>query len=167
MTGLSLWASVLGICAQGMGMMDLLLDHQGQWCSDWSRSGLRLHQGPSSSISYLRASASPFVKWEEWIWYTSQGHCEDSMRWPHMSTNIYWGPTMSPCLFNLYAEYIMQNARLDEAQAGIKIAGRNINYLRYIDDTTTHGRKWRTKEPLDESERGEWKSWFKIQHSEN
>ena len=42
---------------------------------------------------------------------------------------------MSPCLVNLYAEYIMQNARLDEAQAGIKIAGRNIN-LRYADDTT-------------------------------
>ena len=43
---------------------------------------------------------------------------------------------LSPCLFNLYAEYIMQNARLDEAQAGIKIAGRNINNLRYADDTT-------------------------------
>ena len=43
---------------------------------------------------------------------------------------------MSPCLFNLYAEYIMQNARLAEAQAGIKIAGRNINNLRYTDDTT-------------------------------
>ena len=43
---------------------------------------------------------------------------------------------MSPCLFNLYAEYIMQNTRLDEAQAGIKIAGRNINNLRYADDTT-------------------------------
>ena len=43
---------------------------------------------------------------------------------------------MSPCLFNLYAEYIMQNARLDEAQAGIKIAGRNVNNLRYADDTT-------------------------------
>ena len=42
---------------------------------------------------------------------------------------------MSPCLFNLYAEYILQNARLDEAQAGIKIAGRNINNLRYADDT--------------------------------
>ena len=41
-----------------------------------------------------------------------------------------------PCLFNLYAEYIMRNARLDEAQAGIKIAGRNINNLRYADDTT-------------------------------
>ena len=43
---------------------------------------------------------------------------------------------LSPCLFNLPAEYIMQNAELDEAQAGIKIAGRNINDLRYADDTT-------------------------------
>ena len=43
---------------------------------------------------------------------------------------------MSPCLFNLYAEYISRNARLDEAQAGIKIARRNINNLRYADDTT-------------------------------
>ena len=43
---------------------------------------------------------------------------------------------MSPCLFNLYAEYIVRNAGLDEAQAGIKIAGRNINILRYADDTT-------------------------------
>ena len=43
---------------------------------------------------------------------------------------------MSPCLFDLYAEYILQNARLDEAQAGIKIAGRNINNLRYADDIT-------------------------------
>ena len=43
---------------------------------------------------------------------------------------------MSPCLFNLYVEYIIQNARLDESQAGIKIAGRNISNLRYADDTT-------------------------------
>ena len=43
---------------------------------------------------------------------------------------------LSLCLFNLYAEYIMQNARLDEAQGGIKIAGRNVNNLRYTDDTT-------------------------------
>ena len=43
---------------------------------------------------------------------------------------------LSPCLFNFYAKYIMKNARLDEAQAGIKIAGRNINNLRYADDTT-------------------------------
>ena len=46
------------------------------------------------------------------------------------------GYILSPCLFNLYAEYIVWNARLDEAQAGIKIAGRNINNLRYADDTT-------------------------------
>ena len=84
LTGLSLWASVLGICAQGMGMMALLLNHQGQWCGGWSRLGLRLHHGPNSSISYLGASASPFVKCEEWVWYTSQGHCEDSMSWLHM-----------------------------------------------------------------------------------
>ena len=48
----------------------------------------------------------------------------------------YQGCILSPCLFNLYAEYIMRNVRLDEAQAGIKIARRNINNLRYADDTT-------------------------------
>ena len=61
----------------------------------------------------------------------------------------------------------MRNAGLEEAQTGIKIAGRNISNLRYAADTT-YGRKWRTtKKPLDESERGEWKSWLKAQHSEN
>ena len=59
-------------------------------------------------------------------------------------------------LISLYAEYIMQNATLDEAQAGIKIAGRNINNLRYADDTILMAkRQRRTKEPLDESERGD------------
>ena len=68
-----------------------------------------------------------------------------------------------------YYEVIMRNTGLEEAQDGIKIAGRNINNLRYADDTTlTDGRKWkRTKEPLDESERGGWKGWLKAQHSEN
>ena len=47
-----------------------------------------------------------------------------------------WRLLLSPCLFNVYAEYIMRNAGLDEAQAGIKNAGRNINNLRYTDDTT-------------------------------
>ena len=62
----------------------------------------------------------------------------------------------------------MRNAGLEEAQAGIKIAGRNINNLRYAYDTTLMAEKQRrTKEPLDESERDEWKSWFKTQHSEN
>ena len=61
----------------------------------------------------------------------------------------------------------MWNARLDEAQAGIKIAGKNINNLRYADDTTLKRKQRRTKEPLDKSEREEWKSWLKTQHSEN
>jgi len=67
----------------------------------------------------------------------------------------------------LYAEYIMWNVRKDEAQARIKITRRSINNLRLADDTPIYGRKWRTKEPLDETERGEWKSWLKTQHSEN
>ena len=62
---------------------------------------------------------------------------------------------MSPCLFNLYAEYIMGNAGLEEAQAGIKIDGGNINNLRYADDTTLMAESEETKEPLDESERRE------------
>ena len=63
---------------------------------------------------------------------------------------------LSPCLFNLYAEYIMRNAGLDEAQAGIKIAGKNINNLRYADDTTFMAEsEEELKESLDESERGE------------
>ena len=52
------------------------------------------------------------------------------------SKEVHQGCILSPCLFNLYAEYVMRNAGLDEAQAGIKIAGRNINNLRYADDTT-------------------------------
>ena len=56
--------------------------------------------------------------------------------WFQIRKGIHQGCILSPCLFNLYAEYIMQNTRLDEAQAGIKIARRNINNLRYADDTT-------------------------------
>ena len=56
--------------------------------------------------------------------------------WFQIGKGIYQGCILSPCLFNLYAEYIMRNAGLDEAQAGIKTAGRNINNLRYADDTT-------------------------------
>ena len=60
---------------------------------------------------------------------------------------------LSPGLFNLYAVYIMRNAGLDEAQAGIKIAGRNINNLRYADDTTLMAESEEELEPLDESEK--------------
>ena len=56
--------------------------------------------------------------------------------WFQIGKGVCQGCILSPCLFNLYAEYIMRNARLEEAQAGIKIARRNINNLRYADDTT-------------------------------
>ena len=56
--------------------------------------------------------------------------------WFQIGKGIRQGCILSPCLFNFYAEYIMRNAVLDEAQAGVKIAGRNINNLRYADDTT-------------------------------
>ena len=56
--------------------------------------------------------------------------------WFQIGKGIHQDCTLSPCLFNLYAEYIMRNAGLEETQAGIKIAGRNINNLRYADNTT-------------------------------
>ena len=56
--------------------------------------------------------------------------------WFQIRKGVCQGCILSPCLFNLYSEYLMGNARLDEAQAGIKIAGRNINYLIYADDIT-------------------------------
>ena len=59
-----------------------------------------------------------------------------TMNWFQIGKGVHQGCIWSPCLFNLYAEYIMQNGSLDEVQAGIKIAGRNINNLRYADDTT-------------------------------
>ena len=59
-----------------------------------------------------------------------------TMDWFQIGKGVHQGCILSPCLFNLYAKYIMRNAGLEEAQAGIKIAGENINKLRYADDTT-------------------------------
>ena len=74
--------------------------------------------------------------------------------WFQTGKGICQGCILSPCLFNLYAQYIMWNAGLDETQTGIKIAGRNINHLRYGRWHHPYGRKWRgTKEPLGEGER--------------
>ena len=64
----------------------------------------------------------------------STGH--GTTDWFQIGKAVHQGCVLSPCLFNLHAEYIVRNAGLDEAQAGLKIAGRNINNLRYADDTT-------------------------------
>ena len=81
------------------------------------------------------------------------GH--ETMDWFQIGKGAYQGCILSPFLFNFYAEYIMQNVRLDTAQAGINIAGRDISNLRYADDTSLMAQSDRTKEPFDESERGE------------
>ena len=71
------------------------------------------------------------------------------MDWFQIGKGVCQGCIFSPCIFNSYAGYIMQNARLDEAQAGIKIAGRNINNLRYTDVTTIQAdSKEELKSPL-------------------
>ena len=83
--------------------------------------------------------------------------------WFKNGKGVWQSYILSPCLFNFYAEYIMRNAGVDESQTGTKIAGRNINNLRYADDTTLMAEKWRgTKQPFDERERREWKSWLKT-----
>ena len=73
--------------------------------------------------------------------------------WFQIGKGVRQGCILSPCLFNLYAEYIMRNAGLEEAQAGIKVARRNINNLRYADDTTVMAES--EEELKNESERGE------------
>ena len=88
--------------------------------------------------------------------------------WFQTGKGVRQGCILSLCLFNLYAEYIITNARLNEAQAGTKIAGRSINNLRYTDDTTLIAESEEELKSLlmklkEESE----KSWLKTQHSKN
>ena len=87
--------------------------------------------------------------------------------WFQIGKGVCQGYMLSPCLFNLYAEYIMRNAELEEAQAGIKIAGRNINNLRYADDTTLMAESEEELKSLLMKVKEESKSWLKAQHSEN
>ena len=86
--------------------------------------------------------------------------------WFQIGKGVSQGCILSPCLFNLHAEYIMRNAGLDEAQAGINITGRNITNLRYADDTPFQvERKEELKSLLMKVKESE--SWLKAQHSEN
>ena len=81
---------------------------------------------------------------------------------------VHWGCILSPYLFNLYAEYVMRNAGLEEAQAGIKIARRNINNFRYTDDTTFMAEsEEELKSLLMKVKEESGKSQLKTQHSEN
>ena len=87
--------------------------------------------------------------------------------WFQIGKGVHQGCILSPCLFNLYAEYIMLNGRLDEAQAGIKIARRNINNLRCADDTMLMAESEELKSLLMKVKEESEKVDFKTQHSEN
>ena len=94
------------------------------------------------------------------------GH--ETMDWFQIGKGVHQGYVLSPFLFNLFAENIMRNAGLDEAQAGIKIAGRNISNLRYADDTTlTAESDEELKNLLMKVKEESEKSWLEVQHSEN
>ena len=91
------------------------------------------------------------------------GH--EKIDWFQIGKGVHQGYILSPCLFNLYAEYIMRNAGLDETQTGIKIAGRNINNLRYVDDTTLMAESEKElKNLLMKVKEKSGKSWLKTQH---
>ena len=87
--------------------------------------------------------------------------------WFQIRKGLFQGCLLSPYLFKLYAEYIMRNAGLDEAQAGIKIARRNIYYLRYVDDTSVIAESKEELKSLLMKVKEERKSCLKSQHSRN
>ena len=88
--------------------------------------------------------------------------------WFQIGKGVHQGCILSPCLFNLYAEYIVRNAGLEEAQDGIKIAGIDINNLRYADDTTLMPEsEEELKRLLIKVKEKSEKSWLKAPHSEN
>ena len=87
--------------------------------------------------------------------------------WLQIGKGVHQGCILSPCLFNFYAKYIMRNAGLEKAQAGIKIAERNINNLRYAGDTTLVTESEEELKSLLMKVKEERKSWLKAQHSEN
>ena len=87
--------------------------------------------------------------------------------WFQIGKGVCQGCILSPCLFNLYAKFIMRNSGLEEAQPGIKIARRNINNFRYADDTTFMAENEELKNLLMNVKEESGKSWLKTQHSEN
>ena len=108
----------------------------------------------SSSLSAIRVVSSAYLRLladQE----TTGGTGHGTTDWFQIGKGVRQGCIVSPCLFNFYAEYIMRNTGLEEAQAGIKISGRSINNLRYADDTTLMARSEEELKSLDENERGE------------
>ena len=92
---------------------------------------------------------------------------QGTMHWFQIEKGVHQGCILSPCFFNLYAENTMRNARLDEVQAGTKVARRNINNLRYADDTTLMAESRGTTSLLMKVKEESGKRWLKTRHSKN
>ena len=108
------------------------------------------------------------ASWETCMQLKKQQLERNMERWTgsKLWNGVSQGCILSPCLFNFCAEYIMQNARLEDAQAGIKTGERNINNLSYVDDTTlmAESEEELNKKPLDEGEGAEWKNRLKTKY---
>ena len=149
----------------------------------WKKQGDFRKPSTSASLSMLKPltvwittnHGKFLIRWEYWTtlpasWETCMPvnkqvrNRHGTMDWFQIGKGVCQGCILLPCLINLYAEYIMRNARLDESQAGMKTARRKISKLRYADDTTIMAER---EEKLDEGERREWKNWLKTQHSKN
>ena len=135
---------------------------------------------PKPLIVSITTNRATFLKrWEyqtTWpaSWENLYGGQEATVRaghgaadWLQTGKGVCQGCILSPCLLNLYVEYIMRNAELDEVQVGIKISGRNINNLGYADDTAVMAESEEELKSFLMKVKGEWKSWLKAQHSEN
>ena len=135
----------------------------------WLRQSLWLHESQQAAENSERDGNTrpPYLSPEKSVCSheatVRTGH--GTTDWFQIGKGAHQGCILSPCLFNLYVEYMMWNARLDEAQAGIKIARRNINNLRYADDTTLMTESEELKSLLMKEENG--KNWLQSQHSEN
>ena len=126
-----------------------------------------LTEGITTNWKILKEMGIPYhLTWLLRIQYAGQeatdrtGH--GTINWLQIVKRIHQGCILSPCLFNWYAEYIMRNAGLDESQAGIKIARRDINNLRYADDTTLMAESEEELKSLLMKMKEEWESWLKT-----
>ena len=154
-----------------------------RWTSIIKQESFRKHllllYMPKSLTVWTATNSGKFLKrWEyQNTWPASWEICmqvrkqqleleHEKINWSQTGKGVSQGCILSPCLFNLYAEYIMRNTGLEEAQAGIRIAGRNINNLRYADDTTLMAESEEELKSLLMKVK-EWKSWLKTQHLEN
>ena len=177
-TGVDFCALLQGIfLTQGSNQHLLCLLHWQVGSLPLAPPGKPYMQSESESHSAMSDSLQPCGLYSLW---NSPGHNTGVGRLPLLQ-GIFptqgSNPGLPHCRWILYqlshrgspcAEYIMQNARLDEAQAGIKIAGRNVNIHRYTDDTILMAEsEEELKSLLMRVKREEWKSWLKAQHSEN